>query len=420
MIAMKTISRAAVLAVGGLLIGPGLPFGGAAEGTAQTVDAAPAGDRSLDRAIAAQRERVDAQTRPADRASALNDLANLLELRGDVEGAFEHYRAAIAEDGNLAPAHYNLALLAYSTGDSELASGHLETAIGLDPRNAWAHYQLGRIADDAGDSAAAVEHYIHALSLDTRLAFADVNPHFALNRHATEVLLRANRSQIEAVPPRTYSEPGRISGMLLPRTGGDAAAVEAGSAAEATEAPASASAPASDRAPAEESARRASRASGPEGESDDGVRQVIQSRGTLPAGGQAGEETYRRSAPLATRFETADSGTAAAEERAESGAGDASAQERPRVFTREHLRTRTLGGGRMVGGSPGGAAPSRPTPIGGSRGGVQLGTPVGPGGRQAPPPAAGTFRGSGGRFQPSARSSAQLETTIRRNAVPAP
>lgn len=418
MIAMKTISRAAVLAVGGLLVGPGLPFGGAAEGTAQTVDAAPAGDPSLDRAIAAQRERVDAQTLPADRASALNDLANLLELRGDVDGAFEHYRAAIVEDGDLASAHYNLALLAYSTGDSELASGHLETAIGLDPRNAWAHYQLGRIADDAGDAAAAVEHYIHALSLDTRLAFADVNPHFALNRHATEVLLRANRSQIEAVPPRTYSEPGRISGMLLPRTGGDAAAVEAGGAAEATEAPASASA--SDRAPVEESARRASRAPLPEGESDDGVRQVIQSRGTLPAGGQTGAETYRRSAPRTTRFETADSGTAAAEKRAENGADDAKAQERPRVFTREHLRTRTLGGGRMVGGSQGGAAPSRPTPIGGSRGGVQLGTPVGPGGRQAPPPAAGTFRGNGGRFQPSARSSAQLETTIRRLAVPAP
>ncbi len=74
----------------------------------------------------------------------------------------------------------------------------------------------------------------------------------------------------------------------------------------------------------------------------------------------------------------------------------------------------------MVTGARPGGAPAQAIPLGGSRGGVQLGTPVGPGGRQSTPPAAGTFRGSGGRFQPSARSSAQLETTIRRHPVPAP
>ena len=397
---MKTMSRATVLTLVGLLVGPGLPVGSVAEGAAQTVDPAPAEVQNLDRAIAAQRKLVSEQTNSADRASALNDLANLLELRGDVEGAFEHYVAAIGEDGAWAPAHYNLALLAYTTGDSELASVHLETAIELDPGNAWAHYQLGRIADDAGEAEAAVDHYVHALSLDTRLAFTDVNPHFSVNRFATEVLLKADRSRVEALPPRTYSEPGRISSLLLPRMEQEAVAADAGGAAAATETP----------EPDRDPPRRASRVRGREGANLDDVRRVIQSPGSLPAGNQAVERTFGRAAAegVEREWETADTGRATA------------APERPRVFTREQLRTRTLGTGRMVVGSPAGGAPSQVSPAGGSRGGVQLGTPVGPGGRQSTPPAAGTFRGNSGRFQPSTRSSAQLETTIRRHALPAP
>jgi len=394
------MSRATLLTLVWLMVGPGLPVGGVPESAAQTVEPAPE-VQNLERAIAAQRKLVGEQTGSADRASALNDLANLLELRGDVEGAFEHYLAAIAEDVAWAPAHYNLALLAYTTGDSELASTHLETAVELDPGNAWAHYQLGRIADDAGDAEAAVDHYVHALSLDTRLAFTDVNPHFAVNRYATEVLLKADRSRVEALPPRTYSEPGRISSLLLPRIE-EAAAADAGGATEAAEA---AETPEPDR----DLPRRASRVPGREGASADDVRRVIQSPGSLPAGDQAAAE---RAADR--RFDRA-----AAAETVETGRATA-APERPRVFTRENLRTRTLGAGQMVVGTPVGGTPSQVTPAGGSRGGVQLGTPVGPGGRQSTPPAAGTFRGSGGRFQPSARSSAQLETTIRRLALPAP
>lgn len=415
MTAMKTMSRAMVLALVWLMVGPGLPVGGVPEGAAQTVEPATAEVQNLDRAIAAQRKVVDGQTRSADRASALNDLANLLELRGDVEGAFEHYLAAIAEDGAWAPAHYNLALLAYTTGDSELASAHLKTAVELDSGNAWAHYQLGRIADDAGDVGAAVDHYVHALSLDTRLAFTDVNPHFAVNRYATEVLLKADRSRVETLPPRTYSQPGRISSLLLPRVEQEAVAGDAGGAveaAEATETP----------EPDGDLPRRASRAPGDEGASVDGVRRVIQSPGSLPAPAASDlNGPLDRAAPLQaieTERHTGDATLQAADSERESGTGRAG--ERPRVFTREHLRTRTLGAGPMVTGAPGGGAPAQANPLGGSRGGIQLGTPVGPGGRQSAPPAAGTFRGSGGRFQPSARSSAQLETTIRRYPVPAP
>lgn len=402
---MKTMSRATVLTLVWLIVGPGLPVGGVPEGAAQTVEPAPAEVRNIDRAIAAQRKLVSEQTRSADRASALNDLANLLELRGDTEGAFEQYLAAIAEDGAWAPAHYNLALLAYKTGDGELASTHLETAVELDPGNAWAHYQLGRIADDAGEAQAAVDHYVQALSLDTRLAFTDVNPHFAVNRYATEVLLKADRSRTEALPPRTYSQPGRISGLLLPRMEQEAAAVDAGGvteAAEATETP----------EPDRDLPRRASRVRGSEGASADDVRRVLQSPGSLPAGDQAVDRTFRAATVEPIVWESGAPDPEVAESEPESN-------ERPRVFTREHLRSRSLGGSR-VGSPASGAAPSQARPAGGTRGGVQPGTAVGPGGRQPAPPAAGTFRGSGQRFEPSGRSSAQLETTIRRYPAPAP
>jgi hypothetical protein len=419
MTAMKTMSRAMVLALVWLMVGPGLPVGGVPESAAQTVEPAPVEVRNLDQAIAAQRKVVDGQTRSTGRASALNDLANLLELRGNVEEAFEHYLAAIAEDGAWAPAHYNLALLAYTTGDSELASAHMETAVELDPGNAWAHYLLGRIADDAGQAAAAVDHYVHALSLDTRLAFTDVNPHFAVNRYATEVLLKADRSRLETLPPRTYSQPRRISSLLLPRGEQEAGAGDASGAveaAEATETP----------EPDEDLPRRASRVSGREGASADGTRRVIQSPGDLPAPAPAASDRGRTgpldgAAPLQaleTEWDSGDERLQTADPERESDTGRAGA--RPRVFTRENLRTRTLGTGPMVTGAPSGGAPAQTTPLGGSRGGIQQGTTVGPGGRQSTPPAAGTFRGSGGRFQPSARSSAQLETTIRRHTVPAP
>ncbi|MCY3590825.1 MAG: tetratricopeptide repeat protein [Acidobacteria bacterium] len=413
---MKTMSRATVLTLVWLMVGPGLPVGGVPEGAAQTVESAPAEVQNLDRAIAAQRKLVSEQTGSADRASALNDLANLLELRGDVEGAFEHYLAAIAADGGWAPAHYNLALLAYTTGDSELASTHLETAIELDPENAWAHYQLGRIADDAGDAEAAVDHYVQALSLDTRLAFTDVNPHFAVNQYATEVLLKADRSRVGDLPPRTYSEPARISSLLLPTMEEEAAAAEAGGAADAVEAAEATDTPEADP----DLPRRASGVREPEGASAGGVRRVIQSPGSLPAGDQPADRTFNRAASVETverEWATADSGRAAAAPERQSD--DAGAAERPRVFTRQNLRSRTLGSGRMVPGIPYGTVPEHMLNQD-PRGRVRSGTAVGPGGRQSAPPAAGTFRGDGGRFQPSTRSSAQLETTIRRQALPAP
>ena len=395
MTAKKTALRAVALATGFLLLGMAAPFGGAPGIAAQAVGAAPESNPTLERAIAEQRKVVKRQSRPTDRATALNDLANLLELQGDLAAAFEHYDAAIAADGSWAPAHFNLALLAYMTGDSELAVSHLETAVELDPGNAWAHYQLGRIADDSGDSAAAVGHYSRAVSLDSHLAFSDVNPHFAVNRHATEILIRADRTRVQALPPRAYSQPARISSLFLSEAVEELAEPQLdGATAEATQ-----EVDAVETAETEED--RPGRMSGvglqaaPEGEFGNATPRIT-------------SITDRTLAE--TESAAAESPAATANER--SG-------RRARVFTRDDLRTRTLGSASAAG-APGGGSPSARR--GAGRTGVQLGTPIGPGGRRSQPSGSSGNFGSprGGRFEPSVRSSAQLETAIRRPGVPAP
>ncbi len=395
----RTLSRALVLAPCLLLLGAAAPFGVDAAVAAQVADAAANADPNLERAIAEQRKLVESQSRPADRATALNDLANLLELRGDVAAAFESYRAAIAVDGTWAPAHYNLALLAYTTGDTELASSHLREAIELEPGNAWAHYQLGRIADDSGEAEKAVQHYVRAVSLDSHLAFGDVNPHFAVNRYATEILLRADRTRAKALPPRAYSQPGRISGLLVPARL-EQAAPRLDEIAESQE---------DEPAKVEQGEAVKSVEVDP-----DRLRRV--NRSSVPAGADA--DLFGTPTNRSVTYETPP--TASVPDEPAEPAVDRRTEREPRVFTRDDLRRRTLAG--SVAGVPAGRPQPSSSPASGRRGAIQVGTPVGRGGRQPEPgPSPGTFGGPrGGRFEPTFRSSAQLETRVRRVAVPAP
>ncbi len=401
MTAMKTMSKAPVLAAGLLLTVLAAPFAVAGSD----------GESSLDRAIAAQHALLEKTSGATERAAALNDLANLLELRGDLQGAAENYRAAIAADDSLASVHYNLALLAWTTGASDLARTHLEAAVERDPRSAWAHYQLGRLSADEGDPVAAVEHYVRALSLDSRLAFADINPHFAVNEHATEVLLKADRSRLEALPPRTYAQPGRISGLLLQRP----------------EAPAERPA----QAEASESDGRVDR--GPAGESGGAGASRVSSSGHEVSGHEASGRPADAASAVGAAFpadvvgnarpgDQAASASARSTASATAPAGDPPRSARSeRVFTRDDLRTRSFGGGRTIIGTPSNPAPAA-SPASGFGGGIDAGRAVGPSGVGSPTPAAGGGRRgvSGGGFRPSVQSSARLRTTIRRLPVPTP
>ena len=397
---LSALSRAKALALCLFLLGAAAPFGGASGLAAQVPGAVATPDPILERAIAEQRKRAESQNSPRTRATALNDLANLLELRGDIAAAFENYRAAIEADDSWAPAHYNLALLAYTTGDSDLASSHLATATELEPGNAWAHYQLGRIADDAGEAGKALEHYVSAVSLDSRLAFGDVNPHFLVNRYATEILLRADRTPLEALPPRTYSEPRRISGLLLPAL--EETATRPAEVADSREVP-------------DDEVAKAARGEAVKSGDRDGLGRV--DRSPVPAGFDA--DRFQEPTVRSVTFEAPV--TAGVQDEPAEPAADRRTEREPRVFTRDDLRRRTVAAGGVSVVPAAGRQPSS-SPASGRQGAIQVGTPVGPGGRQPTPgPSSGTFEGSrGGRFEPSARSSAQLDVTIRRLPVPAP
>lgn len=433
--ASNTLSRAKASALCFLLLGAAASFGGGSGLAAQVASAAVRPDPILERAIAAQRKLVEGQDSSSARATALNDLANLLDLQGDVAAAFENYRAAILADASLASAHYNLALLAYTTGDSELASNHLETAVELEPEHAWAHYQLGRIADDAGEAEKAVEHYARALSLDARLAFGDVNPHFAVNRYATEILLRADRTRVRALPPRTYSEPRRISALLLPALEEEAEAqreevAETREASDDDAAGAAQGEAAKSVTADRDRPRQVDRSALPTGSDDNVGHEPAYPSDELAAPVTASlQDTLRDTAQDALEDTLEDTAQYALEDILDDTAQDVPAGSEtdrlagrdpgePRVFTRDDLRSRTLGGVAAV---PQQQRPSA-SPASGRRRAIQGGTPVGPGGRQpATDPATDAFGGSdGGAFNPSYRSSAQLDVTIRRFPAPAP
>jgi methyl-accepting chemotaxis protein len=82
---------------------------------------------NLERAIAAQRSLV--QKQPT--AERWNDLGNLLQLGSHDEEARQAYEKALALDGKLATAHYNLALLLAQSGSGRQAMGHLREVTDL-------------------------------------------------------------------------------------------------------------------------------------------------------------------------------------------------------------------------------------------------------------------------------------------------
>lgn len=178
------------------------------------------GGPTRDRLVAAiEAQEAIVASQPSD-ASAHNDLGNLLVLAGDVSAAEAAYRRAIELDESSIASRFNLALLLQSLPEmsrKEESARLLNEVIVAEPTHAWAHYQLGRVYESLHRDDAAIEQYSRAFTLDPDLAFPDVNPHIISNRHATEALLLAHRSNgLNEAVPRTYGDPGRITTLLLP------------------------------------------------------------------------------------------------------------------------------------------------------------------------------------------------------------
>lgn len=169
----------------------------------------------LPEALTAQRQLVASS--PGD-PGALNDLANLLVLKGQLDEAEGLYRQAADLAPEAAMIHYNLGLLLQQQDRHEEAIEEFQEIVEAVPEHAWGHYQLGLSFEALGGRGkAAIASYAEAFSIDPNLAFADVNPQVIDSRYLTTALLRAShRSPGRVVAPLSYHEPERIARILLP------------------------------------------------------------------------------------------------------------------------------------------------------------------------------------------------------------
>lgn len=176
-----------------------------------TVAAAPP---RLSQALSAQRDLIDAE--PGN-AEALNDYGNLLVMAGDNLGAEDAYRQALTRDPSMVSARYNLALLHQQRGELDAAARELQKIVDDVPDHAWAWYQIGAVRELEGRRRPAVAAYARAFELDPLLSFHDVNPQVIDSKLTGRALLRASaRRSSAAEAPRSYAQPARVAGLLLP------------------------------------------------------------------------------------------------------------------------------------------------------------------------------------------------------------
>lgn len=168
---------------------------------------------NLAAAIEAQ-ERLAAE-RPQD-AAVFNDLGNLLLLVPQPDQAETAYRKALELDPNKASALYNLALLLQQRSERKEAMELYQRLVKVEPSHAWGHYQIGTLQEIAGQESKAIDSYARAFALDPQLAFPEVNPQIVDNKLLTEAMLRAYKSEL-APPqaPKIYEDPTRIAALLV-------------------------------------------------------------------------------------------------------------------------------------------------------------------------------------------------------------
>ncbi|HWM93570.1 MAG TPA: tetratricopeptide repeat protein [Thermoanaerobaculia bacterium] len=169
---------------------------------------------NLSKAIEAQRRLV--VERPQD-AAVHNDLGSLLLLADRPAEAETAYRRAIELDPDKVSALFNLAQLQQQRGEMREALRLYTRVVEVQPNHAWAHYQIGTLHEKWDQEGKATEHYARAFALDPQLAFKEVNPHIVENGLVTEAMLRAyNESPGQPQAPRYFEERDRIVKLLVP------------------------------------------------------------------------------------------------------------------------------------------------------------------------------------------------------------
>ena len=109
---------------------------------------------------------------------AHNNLGVVLFKQGQVNQAFEHYKAAIELNPNYADAHNNFANALAERGRGDEAVFHYRRALEIKPRFLDAHNNLGLMLVDMGRIGEAISHYKAALDIDPYSA--DVHYNFGV------------------------------------------------------------------------------------------------------------------------------------------------------------------------------------------------------------------------------------------------
>ncbi len=170
------------------------------------------GDGQLEAAITTQRARVAL----APTASDLNDLANLLVVRGDLSEAEQAYRDAKSIAPESIEINYNLALLLQFLEKDREALQLFRKVVKLAPEAAWAHLQIGVLSADAGKRRQAIDAFATAFILEPRLASPQVNPHLVDRPEVLEAMLRSSKDiRVAQTAPLSFSDPDRISRLLI-------------------------------------------------------------------------------------------------------------------------------------------------------------------------------------------------------------
>jgi tetratricopeptide (TPR) repeat protein len=124
-------------------------------------------------ALQAARAGVEAHPR---RAALRNNLAVLLELRGDAPGAERELQAGLEEDAALPQLSKNRGDLLYRAGRYDEAREVYERAVRLEPAlGDDVHFKLGNIAHRARDAGKAREHWTRATELNPAHQLARAN-----------------------------------------------------------------------------------------------------------------------------------------------------------------------------------------------------------------------------------------------------
>jgi tetratricopeptide (TPR) repeat protein len=103
-------------------------------------------------------------------AAAHATLGALKLKRGDVAGAEQEIRAALAERPDLRLAHFNLALAAEQRGDRSRAIAEYREEIAKHPNSYMAQFNLGKLYEAAGDSEAQRHAWDDAIASNPQFA----------------------------------------------------------------------------------------------------------------------------------------------------------------------------------------------------------------------------------------------------------